>query len=212
MNSKRFNLLMMLVAFVLSLAFVGAVYIGNQLLKKQSDKLTSLKLDAEVADEQQKSLIQAKSYIEKYEKLGEDSRSIVPQDKDQARAVREIVKIAGESGVSLSSVTFPSSTLGTAQSKVTTPIKTTDSKTTAVKSPSITQVKAVSGIPGVFGMEVTIQSDSTKPIQYPQFIRFLEKIENNRRTAHVISVDISPEIDSAQNLSFTLILNLYIKP
>ena len=49
-----------------------------------------------------------------YSPLEKIAKIVVPQDKDQAKAVLEIVKIAGESGIKPTAINFPVSTLGNA--------------------------------------------------------------------------------------------------
>src|SRR3989344_2351984 len=116
MNSKRFYFFMAGVASLLVASVIVSAVIGNNLLQKKSEELVSLKLDSKVLDEQRLSLAQAKQDIEKYSDLEDEAKAIVPQDKDQAEAVREIVKIASDSGVDLSAITFSASTLGTSKS------------------------------------------------------------------------------------------------
>jgi len=209
MNAKRvFWLMSGLVAILSGLAITGVV-IGNVFLQKQSAKLFELKLQNSVLDEEQASLVQANKDVEKYAELEKIAKTIVPQDKDQANAVREIVSLADSSGVTLKSVTFPTSTLG--QAAVVTP-STGGTTPKASQTPTLTQVKAVDGIPGVFSMEISISSDDTKPISYRAFLDFLTKLEQNRRTAQVSTISIQPNTKALDSLSFNITVNVYIKP
>ncbi len=207
MNAKRVYWLMSGLIVVLSgLAIVGMV-LGNVVLQKQAAKLFELKLQNHVLDEEQTALVQANKDVQKYAELEKVAKTIVPQDKDQANAVREIVSIASSSGISLKSISFPTSTLG--QSAV---IVTPGATTPTVKAPPLTQVKAVEGIPGVYSMEITVQSDDSKPISYRSFLDFLSKLEQNRRTAQVGTINIQPNTKAADSLSFNVTVNVYIKP
>ncbi len=212
MNAKRFYFVMVGLVCFLGFGVLASAYFGNSLLSKQSQKLVSLKLDAHVADAQQTALTQAKKDIEKYSDLEQEAKVIVPQDKDQAAAVREIVKIAASSGIKLGSISFPSSNLGqtttSPQTQSTTPAPTT----TANKTAPVTQVQAVNGIPGVYAMQITIGSDAGSKVSYPSLISFLSKLEQNRRTAQVTSVSIQPDKDNPGALTFSLAVNVYIKP
>jgi len=205
MNSKRFFFVMLAVLILLGGGIVAAVYFGNSLLERQSNKLLSLKLDSEVADKQQASLTLAKKDIKDFSTLKDQADAIVPQDKDQAEAVREIVNIAGKNKISLGSVTFPASNLGIAAATGT-------SSSVAPKAPTVTQVQPVVGIVGVYVMPITVQSDSNNKVPYSSFISFLQDLEQNRRTAQVSSVSITPDKQNNNNLTFTLVLNVYIKP
>ena len=154
-------------AFLLLVALnIGAVLAGNLVLHKRSQTLNDLKLDSKVLDEQQNSIKQAKSDIEKYSDLEKIAKGVVPQDKDQAETVREIVKIAQDNGIILGSISFPASTLGQPLAK---PAPSTDDKTTAtpkVSTPTITQVLPVDGIKGVYSLQVNVLQDTTKPVSY----------------------------------------------
>jgi len=214
MNSKR-TYFIMIGVFVLLVGLLGAtVFLGNDYLKKQSDKLVAAKLDRMSLNEQQTALIKAKKDLEKYRELRHIARSIVPQDKDQAKAVREIVELANASGVTLESISFDDSTLGqpaaTAAPKQTGQEQTPKSTT---ETPPITQAKPVEGISGVYSLPITIVSTKNNN-QFPNLITFLSKLENNRRTAHVEKVTITPGQSNTgkEYINFSLIVNIFVKP
>lgn len=222
MNSKRVYYLMIGGIVLLVGGLFTTVYFGNKLLSAKSQKLVSLKLDNRILDEQQTALTQANKDIEKYTELDKIAKTIVPQDKDQAQTVREIVKIADQSGVKLSAINFPSSTLGQPTPKTTTTqddtstnkknANDTPTKPATPATPPVTQVKPVDGMPGVYVMEVTLQQDSSKPVPYSRFIDFLQRLEQNRRTAQVSSITVQPNVQDRTKLTFTLTVNVYIKP
>lgn len=193
---------------LLGVLTIVAVVVGNQILQQKSKKLADLKLNSRVLDEQQSSLKRAKKDIETYTSLEQIAKAVVPQDKDQAEAVREIVKIAGDNGIKLASITFPASTLGQVVPKAVP----TDDTTPKVKTPPITQVQTVEGIPGVFTLQIIIQQDTSAPITYDKFIGFLTNLEQNRRTAQVSTVSVTPNPQDHSKLTFNLTLNAYIKP
>lgn len=209
MSSQRFYLLMIGITVALGISVIGVAFLGDHLLQQQSKKLTSLKLDSKVLDEQQTSLSRAKKDIQKYSELEREAKIIVPQDKDQAEAVREIVKIAKDNGVTLATIGFPTSTLG--QSTIVAPGSSSSSTKPSTKV-SISQVQPVKGINGLFVLPINIQQDSASPILYSNFINFLKDLEQNRRTAQVSSINIQPNVKNRNLLSFTLTVNVYIKP
>lgn len=209
MNSKRAYLLTLGVLCVLCVSIFATTFYAFKILKQESDKLVESKLQNQLLDEQQSALVSANKSAEKYAKLNDIARTIVPQDKDQARAVREIVKIAEESGVKLGIISFPASTLGAAKPKAAAGASATPS---TVVTPAETQVKPVTGIPGVYVMEITITQDSSRPITYAKLLEFMERLENNRRTAQVSDVTIQPTAQNRNLLSFSMIVNAYIKP
>ncbi len=209
MNSKRIFWVMIGVVSLCGLFGIGGLVLGNTLFQKQSKQLIELKLEDQLIREQQTALLKANKDIEKYDELGKIARAIVPQDKDQAKAVREITKIAAESGIGIQSVTFPTSTLGQAAAK---PATTEAGSTPAPTTPTspITQVKPVDGIPGVYSMEIVVHPDSSF-ISFGQFLNFLTKLESNRRTAQITRIDIHPD-QATDKLTFDITLNVYIKP
>jgi hypothetical protein len=210
MNSKRIFFVMVGVLVLEVAAIIGVAYLGNQQLQKQADKLQGYKTQSAVLEQEQTSLTKAKKDVTKYEPLENIAKSIVPQDKDQARAVREIVNIAAESGVKPTSITFPVSTLGgpvaaSSSSGTTTP-------TNNSSKAALSQLTPVKGIKGVYNLQITIQQDATTPVPYPKFVDFLSRLEQNRRTAQVTNIVIQPSATNPNLVAFTLTLNEFIKP
>jgi hypothetical protein len=203
MNAKQTFFAQCAVLFLLFVAIAGGAYYGNTVLSSQAKKLQKLKLQSEVYASEATAVTKAKSDVAKYTSLGNIARAIVPQDKDQAEAVREIVNIAADAGVNPNSITFTASTLGAAATGTTTP------STTA--SP-LSQLTPVKGIPGVYNLQITIQQDDKHSVPYANFLKFLANLELNRRTAQVTSIQLAPDKLQPNQLSFTLIVNEFIKP
>ncbi len=199
MDNKKLSLILSGVASLLGIGLFASVFFANKLLSTKSVELSKLKAQSQVTDELQISLRKNRADIAKYTSLNKIAKTVVPQDKNQAQTVSEIVKIANDSGITkLTSITFPASTLG---------------GTGAAKAQaSLTQVTPVKGIAGVYLLPITITQDSNNTVRYAQFITFLQKLENNRRTAQVSSISITPDGKNPNNISFTLIVNEYIKP
>jgi hypothetical protein len=195
MDSKKLNYLLFAATAVLALALIGSGAVANMILTSKSTQLSKLKAESLVTSELQNVIKKDKADIAKYNDLNEIAKSVVPQDKDQAQTVSEIVNIANDSGIAkISSITFPASTLG------------------GVGTGLLTQVTVVPGIPGVYILPITITQDASAAISYSKFITFLQKLENNRRTAQVTSINIQPDGQNPNNISFTLTVNEYIKP
>lgn len=210
MNSKQafFGLLGGLTVLVLASAAI--MYLGLGELRKQGDKLTNLKLEQAIIENREENLISAKRDIQEYKQLEQISKSIVPQEKDQARTVREIYDMGNEAGISFSSIQFPASALGEAKKK-STKKKTSSKKPAALVDPNTTQLVEIEGSDGLYAMEINIESDNGKPVPYSRMLQFLELLENNRRTAHVTNINIQPA-ESRNLVTFSLTLNLYVKP
>jgi hypothetical protein len=198
MNSKQLSYVLVSLLALCVIAIFGVAYGANILLGKQAKQLADAKAVSIALNAQQVQLARNKSDIQKYSDLSKIAAIIVPQDKDQAEAVREIVNLAYSSGIQLSSVTFPASTLGGAAGQTL--------------SKGITQVTPVKDIPGVYDLQIEVSVDTTHMVAYSQLTTFLSKLEQNRRTASVSSVNIQPSANNPNYVAFTLMLDEYIKP
>lgn len=215
MSPKRFFYIMV-GAFSLSIIAGGTMlYFANSILVKRSTSVVDLKLESAEVEAQLSAYRAAKKSVESYSYLNEIINGALPQDKDQARTVREIFQLASQAGISIKSVQFPSSTLGavTATPGATTPTGTTSTPSTA---PVITQAKPVKGLSGVYSIETVVTpyaDDKSYKVTYAQLISFLQKIESNRRAMQVANIQLNPlGQNSSDSISFTLTLNIFIKP
>jgi hypothetical protein len=207
MNSKKLYYILLGCGALLILCLVGGAYKANKMLLAHSYQLKSSRLETDVLSNQETELLAAKNDISKYQSLYNIAESIVPQDKDQAQTVREIVNLAATNGITLSSVTFPSSSLGVAANGSSATVVAPNDPSNA-----LSQLTPVSSIPGVYELPITVISDATVPIPYGSFINFLSALEQNRRTALVSTITLQPTNGNAQYVSFTLVLNEYVKP
>ena len=197
---------------------VGASGI-NSMLSSRASTLTSLKAKNAALNQEQSGLAIAQKQIKKYAGVQQIAEAVVPEDKDQAEAVREIVNIASASGVRLSTINFPASSLGSTSSGATggsvgsssTPVSIGQVKINP-KSGNLSQLQPIKNIPGVYVLQLTVQSDANNPVSYTSFIKFLTALEYNRRTAQITSITLEPNQDNSNLLSFSLIINEYIKP
>ena len=203
MNAKQIFFVQCAVLALIFVTLVGGAYESNQILTSHARELQALKLKSQVYASESSAVVKARGDVTKYASLGNIARSIVPQDKDQAEAVREIVNIAASAGVNPTSITFPASTLGANALGTTTP--------TTTASP-LSQLAPVKGIPGVYNLQIIIQQDDKHPVPYSNFLDFLSNLELNRRTAQVTSIQLAPDKLHSSQLSFTLTVNEFIKP
>ena len=203
MNSKRAFFTLLIIIILLVAGLFGGVYIANGLMKQQSKRLADNRLEVAKLGQEQIQLSRAKKDIDKYKSLSEIAKAVVPQDKDQAQTTREIVNIAKSHGIVISSITFPASLLGTTVNGV---------KSTTSTKLSLSQLTPVKGISGVYVLQVTVQNDQSNPVDYNSFIDFLSGLEQNRRTALISGITIQPDSKDPSKVSFTLILDEYIKP
>lgn len=212
MTPKRMYFVLLGFISLLLIGLIGGSYGINTLLQTKSKKLTDLKLQSQVLANQQQGLVKAKKQVAQYSDLEKIAKTIVPQDKDQAAAVREIAKLANDSGIGqLSAITFPQSTLGgtgaASSGSSTSPAPASGSKSNLTQ---LTPVKGING--GVYQLQITIQQSADNEIPYNTFITFLRKLEQNRRTAQVSSITLQPDPKNPSVVAFTLIINEFIKP
>lgn len=219
MNSKRLYFMLIGLVLLLFIGLMAGTYGANTLLTSQANQLTSLKAKSLALTQEQLSLNNAKEDVKKYSGLEQIAQSIVPEDKDQAEAVLEIVNIAAQNGVDLSAINFPASTLGTntAPSKSSTSASASTASNSAESSPSsplnsLSQLQIVPSIHGVYELLITVQGNPNRPVDYNSFINFLSALEHNRRTAQISTITIQPSSSNASLLTFSLTLNEYIKP
>ena len=200
MTPKRTFLLLCVTLLLLVGGIVGGTIQITGLLRTQAEQLAANRAQISSLNNQQNGIASSKRDIVQYSPLGEITKSIVPQDKDQAEAVRQINKIAAASGVTLTSMTFPSSTLGATKTGTTT------------NANNLSQVTPVPNIPGVYNLQITMSNNQNNPVTFSQLNAFLRGLENNRRTATVSSISIQPQAQDPSDLVFSLIINTYIKP
>lgn len=212
MNSKKFFYIMTGLLVLVSLSAIASIVLGSSQLKQTASQLMEHKLEARLLDEQQIGLIKAKKDIEANQELEQIAKTVVPQEKDQARTVREIINLAQASGVKISNVTFPVSNLGQVVPKAVPESGAGEAAPSAPKAPAVTQVIPVPDIKGVYQMEVMVQSDPNNPVSYQKFIDFLERLEQNRRTSQVSSINVRPDTKNQDAVTFDLAINVFIKP
>ena len=212
MNAKRFYFVSLGLVALLLAGLGAAMYFMNAYLQKGSTGLVGAKLESRVAEEREKYYIQAKKDLEKYKDVSETLVKVLPKDKDQAKAVAEIGRIADETGIKIQQISFPSSSLGEKKAAAATPATGTTTTTPTATAPSVTQTKPVEGVSGVLGIETNIQfqsSDNTR-LTYSQVLAFLEKVEKNRRTMQVSSISITPKDNN--NVAASVTLKIFVKP
>lgn len=213
MNSKKFFFVMIGIIVLTASLTIGGIVLGGSMLKKKSAELVELKLQDQLIEAQETALNQAKKDVEKYQELNEIARAIVPQDKDQARTIREIIALAGQSRIQISSIDFPTSTLGNKRPVATAPATSATEGAAAapVVQPPPSQLTPVKSINGVYEMEISL-GISNKNSTYLQLIGFLERLEQNRRTAQITNLTIQPNNTNRNLLNFNLTMKVFVKP
>jgi hypothetical protein len=225
MNSKRAYYLMCGLVVLFVVAIIGGAYEINGVLGKQSNNLVNTKAKLTALSQEQVELAQAKKDIATYSDLYKISRVVVPESKNQTETVRQIIKLANASGVTIQQISFPPSTLGNgpsgAKTPTTAPATVGPSATTGVNA-SLSQLQKVTNIPGVYVLQLTVigATNAKGSGGYPQLISFLAALEQNRLTALVNTITITPGTATSSSgssatsnlFTFSLTLDAYIKP
>lgn len=201
MKSSSFKLYVGLVSLcvLLVLGAIGITQLARTMLEQQGKDLDIAKVENAAANSRQDNLTRAQANIAKYENLYTIARGILPQEKDQARTVREIVNIASSNGVALSQISFPSSSLGNTQ------------RGKATTSVDLTQLTPVKGSNGLYVMPITVASGGNT-VPYGRLMNFLRDLQSNRLTANIQSVDANPSSENRNLISFSIVLNIYVRP
>lgn len=216
MNVKRFRLILLGVFGLSILTFAGICVLGLGILQDKSLQMVDLKLKNKAAESQLINLEVSKKDIDKYSYFKEVAKSVIPDDKDQAQAVLEIFQMAQAAGISIQNITFPTSNLGARSSAPATTAAPNTTTPSASASKVISQAVPVSGIPGLYSVQLTItpqtgsQLAPAQQVTYPKMLDFISRIENNRRTSQITQVNIQPGIGGTQ-LNFNLSINIFIK-
>lgn len=215
LNSKNMRLLLIAGLIMLVALFIAVMFLGLSVLSSKSHSLVNLKAQSQADDKELLNLEQAKKDVAKYSYFKVVAKSVIPNDKDQAEAVSEIFQFAQQAGIRIQNITFPTSSLGLSTAALGT---TQDATAPASASTAITQAKPVTGVSGLYSLELTISPQtgndvpSSLQVTYPKILSFLKSIEDNRRTAQITQVIIQPPSSADQSLSFTLTTNIFIKP
>lgn len=191
---------------LLALSIIGAaamLYFGNSLMHKNANKLVSAKLNNVSADTEEQAYLQDRKDLEKYSSLNATIQKILPKTKDQAQAVKELYQIGAETGIVIDKIQFPASTLG--QSITAT--------TAGAAASAVTQALPVTGMPGVLGIDIDIGllPASGKSISYDSMIKFLQKVEANRRSMQIKNISVQADTQNG-GITFNATLTIFVKP
>ncbi|MBI2588962.1 hypothetical protein HYW35_02030 [Candidatus Saccharibacteria bacterium] len=217
MSNQRLRIVLLAGLGFVSLILVSVSLGAGTLLAAKSKKLVELKLQSKIVDAQSSSLAQSKKEVKQYTYFNDIAKTVLPNDKDQAQAVLDILQLAASSGISIASISFPASTLGAKSPAPSNSDKAASSSTQSV----ISQAKPVEGIPGLYSIEMTITPETGPNVPagqratYGKLLDFLSRIEHNRRTAQITQVNIQPvsaESGPGQFINFTLNISIFIKP
>jgi len=202
MTAKKAYFIILTILILAIIGIGGSMYAGTMVVKKTSDKLIQTKLDNIGLDTQEQQFLQSRKVLDKYKTLNQTISKILPKNKDQALAVKELYQIGDETGIVVSKIQFPTSTL--AKSKATS---------TQSSTKTVTQAKQVAGMTGVLGIDISIslQPANGKSISYDNMLKFLQKVELNRRNMQIKNITVNADTING-GVTFELTLTIFVKP
>lgn len=216
LTSQRLRYVLLGALGLAAVIFIMIAFFGLSLLASKSQKMVNLKVQGVAADNQLNSLALAKKEIKQYGYFKTVAKEVIPNDKDQAAAVLQINQFASQSGFLLQAISFPTSNLGLSS------LSTGQASTQAASPTSIlSQALPVPSIKGLYSVQLTItpQTDQDLPasqqVTYAKLLDFLNRIENNQRTAQISQIIIKPLYNgdgSFRSFDFTLGINIFIRP
>lgn len=209
MTAKKFHYSLIFILIILIVSTLVTIYVSFWFLQKKSVNLVNAKLDNIILDTQEKTFLQNRKDLEKYSTLNATIEKILPKSKDQAKAVKELYQIGDETGIIIEKIQFPTSTLG----QKTAPKTGTTTSVGTTTNNVVTQAKPVEGIPKVLGIDINVDlaPSSGKTMSYDSMIRFLQKVEQNRRSMQIKQINVTPDAKNG-GVTFSMILTIFIKP
>ena len=218
-DSKQLRWILLGLLGLATIVFIAVAFLGLSMLSSKSQKMVNLKLQGSAAQNQLTGLGLAKKEIKQYGYFKTVAKDVIPNDKDQATAVLQLDQFASAAGFGLQAITFPTSTLGIT-SAAGTAVGIGNAQTASPRA-ILSQATPVTGIAGLYSVQLTItpQTDQDLPasqqVTYDKLLDFLNRIENNQRTAQITQVIVKPLYNndgSFRCLDFTLMINIFIKP
>lgn len=144
MNAKKLFFGLISFTVILVLATAGVFYFANSFLVKNSSKLNDLKLQNSVIEQNEQIYIKARNDYAKNKDLKAAVEEALPKEKDQARALKELIQIGQNTGVKIEKIEFSDSTLGDKAKTSSTPSLVQPQLLPAAPAgPAITQAKPI---------------------------------------------------------------------
>jgi Tfp pilus assembly protein PilO len=184
MKAKQFFFVTLGVLCALVAGGGTGYFYASGLVKARTDTLRHRLASQTVADDEISSLANMKKTYEKLQPLIPSIEAALPRSKQQSEIALQLRSLAGSSGLSLPSINF-----------------------TASAGPAPTS-QTVKGPSGVLALPISFQLTGT----YSQLQSFLRSLENLNRYTGVTSLSISRKDEKLKTLSFSLTINVYIKP
>lgn len=219
----------------LLLLFVGGLGLSAWIVRSASIQLTATSSELSTLRNDISNLERKREGLEKAKVVLADNAhtlstlsKVVPEDKDQAKIVEEIYAIAEKAGVTIDSVGFPASTLGSQTTVKAAPTTTQDpaaagsaTSTTATPAPqkNISQATPLKDIPGIQSIALSIGAINSKSlpagsgVRYSELMSFIRQIERNERAIQITALGIGQDksVNGEPTFSLTISLTIFVR-
>jgi hypothetical protein len=196
-------------------------------LAGSSNELANLRKDVYILEQKDKHLQVMKNFIASHGAEANILNEVLPSTKDQAKIVRELDSIADKANITIDSVGFPSSSLGSAPIKApvvaTEPnAKPGDTQQAADIAPKIvpkiiSQATPLKDIAGVQSIPITLGTIKSKNLpvgatglRYDDMIAFIRELERNQRIMQTSSIEIGQNSSPNGEKLYTLTISLAV--
>lgn len=177
LNAKTFFYGQLGLIFIFGAILAAGTYYGNGLLAAKAKKIQEIHADIDLVQEKKAETAKLQKKIDTLADVKDLALKVLPKDKDQASLLAQIYDIAKGFNISLSDISFSSSSKGPSSTSQTEELK---------------DAKSVRVYPLTTGIEC---------VSYPTFLSFLERLEVNRRKAQISSLSIQPIVNKAGEVS-----------
>jgi len=172
---------------------VGFYFMQKQ-LRTFANETSQLNSQVAASEQNLNNLKKLKQYLASHQDDENLAKKVVTDTKNyQDDVLDEISEFASESGVTVLSYTFESSTSGAASSS------STPSSSTTTPAPTTSTPAAGSGVSGLKENTFTVAIDS--PVNYHDLLEFISRIEQNVTRMQITSVSLTK--DSSSNSKVT---------
>jgi hypothetical protein len=194
MTPRKFNNIL-LIAFVAVVALVIlGLYFGRILVKNASQGIIDTKLEILKTTETEAIYLKNKALYLENESTANKLAKLVPNNKDEVIALELLNNYARESGLALSSITLPGSTL--------------DPNIKSKNKIDISQATPIKDLKGVYDIpiEVIVVRTDGSNIPTGQLLQLVEAIEKSPRSMRINSLSFDPT-----NNEININISLFVK-
>jgi len=184
LTASRLRAVLIIAIISIVMAMAGGFWFVHKNLQAYATSISKLNADSLSADSNIQTLQNLRKTLDEKQQAANDARNLIADSSVfPDRAVKDITRIAEESGVKITSIEYSEASAGSGTAAPTTP--------TTPTTPATPQAAATPAAPGVTKKTITVALDS--PLPYNNLLEFIERIENNELKMQIASVSITKE-------------------